>query len=274
LYVAIRIGAQSPAGPQVPASDLAVARWGGMTVKVGTAGWSIPRQDAAHFPAEGSALERYAERFPVVEINSSFHRPHRTETWARWRDSVPAEFRFSAKLPKLISHQRKLVDCADPLAEFLGQVGGLGDKLGVLLLQLPPKLAFDLAVAEPFLRLLAEQSDAAIACEPRHPSWMEPHADALLAELHIARVAADPPVAGAASPGGWRGLRYWRLHGSPIIYRSSYADRIETIAGQIDEAGAAESWCIFDNTASSAAVGNALQLQKAVTTIFNMPPAC
>ena len=237
-----------------------------MVIKVGTAGWSIPRQGAADFPSAGSALERYADRFEVVEINSSFHRPHRRETWARWRDTVPPGFRFSAKLPKTISHQRKLIDCAEPLAEFLEQVSGLGDKLGVLLLQLPPKLAFDPAIAGPFLRLLTERSPAAIACEPRHPSWMEPAADRLMAQLGIARVAADPPVGGAASPGGWRGLGYWRLHGSPIVYRSSYADRIDHIADEIGTGEATERWCIFDNTASSAAVGNALELMEALAT--------
>jgi uncharacterized protein YecE (DUF72 family) len=233
-----------------------------MTIAIGTAGWSIPRQDAESFPAEGSALERYAAHFPVVEINSSFHRPHRAQTWARWRDSVPAPFRFAAKLPKLISHQRKLVDCAEPLGEFLDQVGYLGDKLGVLLLQLPPKLEFDPAVAGPFLRLLVGSSDAAIACEPRHPSWMSAEAEDLLVRLQVARVAADPPVAGAASPGGWSGLRYWRLHGSPVVYRSSYADRIELLARQIAKSEATDSWCIFDNTASSAAIGDALALRS------------
>ena len=73
-------------------------------IKIGTAGWSIPRQNSDSFRANGSALERYATRFAVVEINSSFHRPHRSSTWERWRDSVPAAFRFSVKLPKQITH--------------------------------------------------------------------------------------------------------------------------------------------------------------------------
>lgn len=238
-----------------------------MGVKVGTAGWNIARSDAAHFPSGGSALERYASRFPAVEINSSFHRPHRHATWAKWGQSVPAGFRFSAKLPKQISHQRKLIDCDELLGAFLGEVAGLGDKLGVLLLQLPPKHEFRPEVSGQFLRFLVERAPVPVACEPRHPSWMESEVDAVLRELKVARVAADPPITDVgARPGGWGGLRYWRLHGSPVMYRSSYADRIahlaEAMAG--DVGAGRETWCMFDNTASSAATGDAFLLQRSL----------
>jgi uncharacterized protein YecE (DUF72 family) len=112
-------------------------------VKIGTAGWSIPRQYADRFPTEGTSLERYSAHFPVAEINSSFHRPHRRATWERWRDSVPDGFRFSAKLPKEITHRRKLIDCGGALDAFADQVAGLGEKLAIVLVQLPPKLSFD-----------------------------------------------------------------------------------------------------------------------------------
>lgn len=233
-------------------------------VRIGTAGWSIARDHAAAFPADGTGLERYAAVFGCVEINSSFHRPHRPTTWERWRDSVPEHFRFSVKLPKTITHERRLVNCADLVAAFLEQVALLGPKLEVLLVQLPPSLAFDPAVAGAFLAGLASRSPALLACEPRHPSWFAPEADALLAELRVARVAPDPArVPAAAQPGGWRGLSYWRLHGSPVMYRSSYADRIDAYAGTIP-AAPGERWCIFDNTASSAATGDALALAATI----------
>jgi uncharacterized protein YecE (DUF72 family) len=235
-----------------------------MTIVIGTAGWSIPAAAAEAFPREGSALERYAARFAGAEINSSFHRPHRRSTWQRWGDSVPAGFRFSVKLPKAITHQRKLADCAEPLLAHLDDAGALGDKLAVHLVQLPPSLAFDAVVAAAFFRLLAGATSAAIACEPRHTSWFAPDADALLAEHRVARVAADPArVPEAAQPGGWRGLAYFRLHGSPVIYRSSYGDeQIGGYAEAIRATGADEAWCIFDNTAGSAATSNALALQE------------
>jgi uncharacterized protein YecE (DUF72 family) len=234
---------------------------------VGTAGWSIARDSAERFPAEGTSLQRYATCFPVAEINSSFHRPHRVSTWERWRDSVPDAFRFSVKVPKAITHEFKLLDFAEPLDRFLGEVGALGEKLAVLLVQLPPKLEFEAGVAARFFEALAARAPAAIACEPRHASWFSEQADRLLEDLRVSRVAADPArCEGADEPGGWRGLSYWRLHGSPVIYRSSYADRIDGYARALRAEAAAgrEAWCVFDNTASSAATRDALALTEAV----------
>ncbi|WP_174273717.1 DUF72 domain-containing protein, partial [Sphingomonas bacterium] len=189
--------------------------------RTGTAGWSIPAALADRFPADGSHLERYARRLNAVEINSSFYRPHRRATYARWAASVPPGFRFAVKLPKAISHERRLEDCAELLARFAEEVDGLGEKRGPLLLQLPPSFAFAPITAERFFVLAAGCLGGAMVCEPRHPSWFTAEADALLAGHRIARVAADPAlVPAAADPGGWRGLTYRRLHGSPRIYWS------------------------------------------------------
>jgi len=234
------------------------------TLRIGTAGWSIPRDVADRFPAEGSALQRYASRFTAAEINSSFHRPHRPSTYARWAESVPADFRFSVKLPKTITHKAKLVDCGALVAAFLGESAGLGDRRGPLLVQLPPSLAFDAAVAEPFFALLT----GPVACEPRHPSWFGTQAEALLVRLGVARVAADPALApGAERPGGWRGLSYFRLHGSPRPYWSGYDDAAlscwaERIRPAMEADG--ETWVIFDNTAGGAAAGDALRLMERI----------
>ncbi|HXG99320.1 MAG TPA: DUF72 domain-containing protein [Sphingomicrobium sp.] len=235
-------------------------------MRIGTAGWGIGRDSLSEFPATGSVLERYSARFSAVEINSSFHRPHGEATWSRWRDAVPGTFRFSVKIPKEISHLRKLRECDGPLDLFLGQVRHLGEKLGLLLLQLPPKLEFEVAHGE-FLKRLSGNGLAKVVCEPRHPSWFTPEADQLLRDLTIARVAADPAITpAAAEPGGWDGLSYFRLHGSPVMYRSSYADRIEALSVTLMglENSADDLWCIFDNTASSAATSNALSLLKHV----------
>lgn len=234
-----------------------------MTIFVGTAGWAIGTAAAPSFPADGSSLERYASVFSAVEINSSFHRPHRAATWHRWREAVPDHFQFSVKLPKTISHEQKLVGCKDAVSLFLDQVHELGDKLAVLLLQLPPKLIFDARIAEHFLADLQSRCSTPIVCEPRHSSWFSEDADGLMRAMGVARVAADPARhPDAPVPGGWRGLSYYRLHGSPIMYRSSYADRIADYAEQVQGQGGKgqSTWCIFDNTASSAAVSDALRL--------------
>jgi uncharacterized protein YecE (DUF72 family) len=141
----------------------------------------------------------------------------------------------------------------------------LGGKLAVLLVQLPPKLAFDAEIAESFFTGFGARARARLACEPRHPSWFDAEADRLLDRLGIARVAADPAVVpAAAEPGGWRGLAYWRLHGSPVTYRSSYEDRLDDYAAriraEIDQGR--EAWCMFDNTLSAFATVNALELME------------
>ncbi|MGZ8413013.1 MAG: DUF72 domain-containing protein, partial [Gemmatirosa sp.] len=101
--------------------------------RIGTAGWSLPKAEQHAFPGEGTHLERYAARFPAVEINSSFYRPHRPATYARWAASVPADFRFAVKVPRTITHERRLRDVDDLLDAFLGEARGLGASLGCLL---------------------------------------------------------------------------------------------------------------------------------------------
>ena len=236
--------------------------------RIGTAGWSIPKEHAAPFPATGSHLERYAKVLNAVEINSSFYRPHRTATYERWAASVPEEFRFAVKIPKAITHERRLKEAGDLLDRFLLEVAGLGPKLGPLLVQLPPSLAFQDGVADRFLADLRSRIGGSIVCEPRHASWFTPDVDGLLGEFGVARVAADPaPVAGAGEPGGWRGLSYYRLHGSPRMYYSAYSpEALSEIAERLasDAATGIEAWCIFDNTAAFAAAGDALTTKSLV----------
>ncbi len=231
-------------------------------IAIGTAGWSVPKAYAEAFPPLGSHLARYAGRFDAVEINTSFYRSHRRATYERWAATVPEHFRFAVKVPRTITHERRLRDAEALLEGFLGEVAGLGPKLGPLLLQLPPSLRFDDPTSPAFLRAFRAAFAGDIACEPRHASWFEPAVDGLLADLRIARVAADPaPVPGAGEPGGWREWRYDRLHGSPTIYYSAYGPRrLEAIADRLaaDAARGRRGWCIFDNTAAFAATGDAL----------------
>jgi uncharacterized protein YecE (DUF72 family) len=230
--------------------------------RIGTAAWSLPKGLADRFPAAGSHLERYAARFDAVEINSSFYRPHRAQTYRRWAEATPASFQFAVKAPKVLTHERRLADPEVPLAAFLDQVECLGDKLGPILVQSPPSLRFDAGVAEAFFATLRARFGGLVAFEPRHASWFEPDAEGLLRDHRIARVAADPPpVPAAASVGGWPGLAYHRLHGSPRIYYSEYGDaRLATFAGALNP-NAAQTWVIFDNTALGAATKDALALQ-------------
>jgi uncharacterized protein YecE (DUF72 family) len=233
-------------------------------LRVGTAGWSVPSRYTAEVPAGGSHLERYARRLNAVEINSSFYRPHQRKTYERWARSTPDDFRFSVKIPKAMTHERGLKECGALLDAFLAEAGGLGDKLAVLLVQLPPKFEFDAPVSGAFFHDLRMRIDVPVTIEPRNASWFTPAVDMWLTECRIARVAAGPArIPEAETPGGWDKLVYYRWHGSPRIYYSDYdAAALAVLRKRLDQARAhgAETWCIFDNTASGAALGNALTL--------------
>jgi uncharacterized protein YecE (DUF72 family) len=233
-------------------------------ILVGTAGWSIPRASAHHFEGEGTHLQRYARVLQCAEINSSFHRPHSANTYAKWAASTPPTFRFAVKLPRTITHDQKLRRARLPLERFLEESAGLGKRRGPLLVQLPPSLDFDARVAGRFFDLLRTQHAGPVVCEPRHPTWFGEAADAMLVRWKIARVAADPaPAPGADRPGGWTGLIYFRLHGSPRKYWSRYPeDYIDALARTLRAAPRTDAWCVFDNTASGAALENAWEVHE------------
>lgn len=177
---------------------------------------------------------------------------------------VPDSFRFAVKMPKTVTHEQRLKDAAEPLHLFLDEARCLGPKLGPLLVQLPPSLAFEASVAGAFFQGLRAEFKDEVVCEPRHASWFSAVADGLLREYEIARVAADPALVPPAKlPGGWNGLHYYRLHGSPRVYYSAYSpEYLASLAGAVREAidRNIPVWCIFDNTAEGAATGNALDL--------------
>jgi len=236
------------------------------TVRIGCAGWTLPGVHRALFPGEGTHLQRYAGVFDCVEINSSFYRPHRPRTYRTWAASVPAGFRFSVKMPKAISHVARLRHCDSMLEQFLAQAEQLGDKLGFLLLQLPPSLAYDARSALRFFEHLRARHAGAIGCEPRHPSWFTDDVEDALRERRIARVAADPAIVpSAAMPGGDRSCEYLRLHGSPRMYYDAYPQAIlDRMAQSLlrPSSEVVERWCIFDNTARGNATTDALALLR------------
>ena len=233
-------------------------------IRVGCAGWQLPRDVRDAFGDGVSNLGRYATRLGAVEINSSFYRPHRRKVWERWASEVPDGFRFSAKLPKAITHERRLADCSAPLAAFLDEVAGLGGKLHCVLVQLPPSLAFQWDVANLFFEQLRAIFPGILALEARNASWFTSEVDAWLCTLRVARVLADPVLFDAGrAPGGWPGLVYLRLHGSPRPYWSAYDSALlAKLARRMRkaQAEAEEVWCIFDNTAGGSATANALEL--------------
>jgi uncharacterized protein YecE (DUF72 family) len=229
---------------------------------LGTAGWNVPSSCRERIGGEGSHLERYGQVLNAVEIDTSFYRPHRRETYERWARVTPDDFRFAAKVPKVITHSSE-AQPAD-IDRFMEETAGLGGKLAVLLVQFPPGKSYDEDTARKLFDALQASTRVPLVCEPRHASWFTDKVDRWLAERHISRVAADPSRAEAADePGGWRGLQYVRLHGSPRIYYSAYD---AGFLRRLDERLAmmlatSDVWCIFDNTAEGAAMENLLALQ-------------
>lgn len=229
---------------------------------IAIAGWSIRTEQAALFGSDGTHLQRYAKRFDAVEINSSFYRSHRRETYERWAASVPDRFRFSVKMPKWLTHERGLEDTGADLTQFLHEIRGLGAQLGAVLVQLPPGLAYDPRTVETFFTALRARYPGIIACEPRHPTWFTGAADRRLEAHGIARVAADPICGeGGDCPSGSTRAAYFRLHGSPVMYHSSYEDAfLDRLADSIRALEGRAVWCVFDNTARGAATLNAIEL--------------
>ena len=229
---------------------------------IGTAGWNVPAR--YEVPAGGSQLERYALALNAVEINSSFYRPHQRKTYERWALATPEAFRFSVKMPRTITHQARLANCDAMLDRFIAEVNGLGDKLGVLLVQLPPKLAFNEQIAGGSFRTCKPES-------PRQSRWSR----SMRAGSRRTWTHGLPSTGSRA----WPPIpRAWTAHKRPAAGTgSSITDgtarrrsiiptmttlrwrRFGFVSTRAWKRGA-QAWCIFDNTASGAAFGNALTL--------------
>lgn len=239
-------------------------------IRIGTAGWSLPSELKEEFPDGDSHLERYGQVFSACEINRTFKKMPRDSTFERWADTVPEPFRFSVKVSRQITHDHRLEEVAEPLEAFLDGVRHLGDRLGPLLIQLPPSLEIDFDLARDFFSILRERHDGGVALEARHESWFGDDAEKLLAEHRVARVAADPPRAEKdGRPGGADELAYFRLHGQPEMYRSPYRD--DGLNGWLDRVREAEDsaegeerdvWLVFDNTAEGEGTADALRARN------------
>jgi uncharacterized protein YecE (DUF72 family) len=165
----------------------------------------------------------------------------------------------------MITHEGELrIQGEETLQRFLQQTSALGEKRGPVLLQVPPSLVFDKAATLSFFSMFRRLYGGPAVLEPRHVSWFGADVDAMLREFQVARVAADPALTPeAAQPSGWPEPAYFRLHGSPRRYYSAYSqDFLARMAEELSflSRSSTTAWCIFDNTASGVALGNALDL--------------
>ena len=230
---------------------------------IGISGWSYDEWAGNFYPAEvpkSRWLEYYCHQFTTVEVNASFYRLPRESTFQKWRETTPDGFVFAVKASRYITHIKKLNEPAKSAELFLSRAKILGDKLGPVLFQLPPGLKVRLDRLEQILQ--SRPKDLRYCFEFRHTSWFCKEVYDLLRRYNTALCIADSPkfplvIQRTAD------FSYFRLHGSPILYRSRYSSGelkawAERIERYLDEG--ADVYVYFDNTDEGHATTNALEL--------------
>jgi uncharacterized protein YecE (DUF72 family) len=237
---------------------------------IGTSGFSYPDWRGVLYPPglpRRRWLEFYGREFEAVELNVTFYRTPQESTYRGWAAATDAQFRLVLKLPRLVSHIRRLAGCGEELEHFWRSARVLGDRLALTLLQTPPSLRFDPALLERFLGLLPDGFPP-VAWEVRHASFVTGEAVAWFADHHQPLVVAD-------SGGRYPTIRaftgepaYLRFHGPEALYASAYAESqlAEYVAwARSDVPEAATIYAFFNNDVGGNAVTNARQL-RALTT--------
>jgi len=229
-----------------------------MSFVLGTSGYAYDEWMGGVFYPEGlkkkDQLRYFASRFGSVEINYTFRRYPSEKTLDAWVEQTPPGFLFTLKANQQITHWRRLGDAADPVERFMGLVKRLGDRLGVVLFQCPPNLAFDRDVVTSFLDLLPDWGRYAM--ELRHPSWED--ARDLLTERGIAWCAADTDDR-PATVDSWEPFGYLRMR------REDYSEEeLEAWATRIRAgmAGGRDVFCYFRHDDKTAGPGSAVRLAE------------
>lgn len=238
-------------------------------VTIGTSGWSYPHWRGVFYPEDlppEQCLRYYAGRFRSVEINNTFYQLPPAATMASWRDAVPQGFVFAVKASNYITHRKKLQDADAAVTVFLERVALLGDKLGPILFQLPPRFHSHPERLEHFLSRLP--ADRRYAFELRDPSWFEPRVESVLRRYGAAAVIYEfdwrlSPMLVTAP------FVYVRLHGPEGAYRGRYGRRgLLPWARRIRrwQAEGLDVYCYFDNDQAGYATMDALELLRLVGT--------
>ncbi len=237
-------------------------------IHIGTSGWHYAHWRGPYYPmdlADREMLSYYANSFRTAEINNTFYQLPEKQTFISWRDAVPEDFLFTVKANRYITHMKKLKDPQQPLERFFERVSCLGDKLGPILFQLPPRWKCNVERLRAFLDLLGKGCRAAF--EFRDPNWFNDDVYQALekagAAFCIYDLAGNPSPKIVTAP-----FVYVRLHGPDSPYRGCYSD--QSLAGWAEAFAAwvgqgREIFCFFDNDEAGYAVRNALRLQGMVS---------
>jgi len=236
-------------------------------IRIGCSGWIYRHWRGLFYPeklAQRLWFDHYAATFDAVELNTSFYHLPKPESFAKWRDQAPPKFRYAVKAPRFITHMKKLKDCAEPVEEFLRRARNLGDRIGPILYQLPPRWACNTERLEEFAALLPD--DLAHVFEFREKSWLTEDVLALLDSRRASFCVHD--MAGSTT-GRWAAgpVAYVRFHGGVGKYWGRYPD--EALLSWTDwivaeaEAGR-DVWCYFNNDIYGHAIEDALTLRSMV----------
>lgn len=245
-----------------------MASSGSKSLYVGTSGWQYPDWKGDFYPEDVPQrrfLEHYSTRFSATELNASFYRLPSASMIDGWLARTPARFRFCLKLSRLITHNKRLSDCEEVLGNFLERVEPLSPRMGPVLAQLPPSLAFDQDTIGQFVAQWSEMTAAQLAIEPRHESWMRRSVSDWLVGQGVIPVVADSggrwPM--AATPD--TGPVYLRYHGPGELYASGYSpQKLGHEARRIRQWLSADRpvWAFFNNTDGGDAWRDAQRLAR------------
>lgn len=237
-----------------------------MATLVGTSGWQYKDWRGILYPQgvpQRLWLETYAETFPTVESNNAFYRLPSPESFAGWRDRTPDGFVMAVKASRFLTHIKRLADPQEPVERLMNAASALKDKLGPILVQLPPTLKADPARLSRCLDCFPKH--VRVAVEPRHPSWWTEEVREILEARDAALCWADRlgrPLSPLWRTAGWG---YVRLHEGRATPWPSYGDTaLKTWAGRVEEAGWRDAYVYFNNDPGGAAVRNAIRFAKLV----------
>jgi uncharacterized protein YecE (DUF72 family) len=239
-------------------------------LRVGTSGWRYKHWKGRFYPKDlptAKWLEYYARHFDTVELNNPFYRQPEKKTFEKWRRSVPDDFVYAVKLNRFITHVKRLNIGRESVERSYGTMAGLGPKLAVVLVQLPPRMKFDEERAERFFRMVAHRRRRH-AIEPRDASWFTDDALAFLRRRNVALVVGETPhwpthLAVTAD------FVYVRFHGPGRRYASNYDDdALREWSGRIKgwRAEGRDVFAYFNNDEMGYAPKNALRLRELATT--------
>lgn len=237
-------------------------------IRIGCSGWNYRHWRGAFYPDDLPVkrwFDHYAASFDTVEINASFYRLPRPETFAKWRDQAPPGFCYAVKANRFITQAKKLKDCEEPLERMLSAMHHLGDRLGPILYQLPPNFSINLDRLDTFLALLP--GDLSHVFEFRHKSWLVPETLDLLERHEAAFCVHDMP--GSATPRWATGTAaYVRFHGTTGKYVGHYGKKVlRDWAGWMSEQarGKRMVWAYFNNDIHAHAIRDALTLHSMIS---------